>query len=247
MWHPDALDTFDDHLGILSHFFDATNQLSNGGEDMWITSITISHWRLQNDHERDIRKIEDKLEDDEKEQRVKAQRLRQGADKRQAKGESHESVRAGGAVPLITDFPPKSVSDKRNKTLAQAGRKHQLSTIRELSMSLVITGDWMGRCWTCSIVSELIDEQAIAKYTDEIKDILQMFIHQQYTGRVLVFLLLLGYLCESLSKECENFTEELDDIMGMDVSILSPPVSKILRQTAYDSPANGAAQRDGVA
>jgi hypothetical protein len=222
MWHPDALDTFDDHLGILSHFFDATNQLSNGGEDMWITSITISHWRLQNDHERDIRKIEDKVEDDEKEQRVKAQRLRQGTDERQAKGESDGSVKAGAAVPLITDFPPKSVSDKRNKTLAQDGRKHQLSTIRELSMSLVITGDWMGRCWTCSIISELIDEQAIVKYTDEIKDILQMFIHQQHTGRVLVFLLLLGYLCESLSKECENFTEELDDIMGMDVSILQP-------------------------
>jgi len=56
-----------------------------------------------------------------------------------------------------------------------------------------------------------------AGYAEEIKDILQMFIHQQYTGRVLVFLLLLGYLCESLSKECEKFTEELDDIMGMDV------------------------------
>jgi hypothetical protein len=222
MWHPDALDTFDDHLGILSHFFNATNQLSNGGEDMWITSITISHWRLQNDHERDIRKIEDEVEDDEKEQRVKAQRLRQGINERQAKEESDGSVKAGAAVPLITDFPPKSVSDKRNKTLAQDGRKHQLSTIRELSMSLVITGDRMGRCWTCSIVSELIDEQAIAKYTDDIKDILQMFIHQQHTGRILVFLLLLGYLCESLSKECENFTEELDDIMGMDVSILQP-------------------------
>jgi hypothetical protein len=222
MWHTDALDTFDDHLGILSHFFDATNQLSNGGDDMWITSITISHWRLQNDHDRDIRKIEDEVEDDEKEQRAKAQRLRQGADERQTKGEGGESVKAGAAVPLITDFPPKSVSDKRNKTLAQDDRKHQLSTIRELSMSLVITGDRMGRCWTCSIVSELIDEQAIVKYTDEIKDILQMFIHQQYTGRVLVFLLLLGYLCESLSKECENFTEELDDIMGMDVSILQP-------------------------
>jgi hypothetical protein len=222
MWHPDALDTFDDHLGILSHFFDATNQLSNGGDDMWITSITISHWRLQNDHERNIRKIEDEAEDEEKEQRVEARRLRQEADERQAKGKSNESVKAGAVVPLITDFPPKSVSDKRNKTLAQDGRKHQLSTIRELSMSLVITGDRMGRCWTCSIISELTDEQELVKYADEIKDIMQMFIHQQYTGRALVFLLLLGYLCESLSKECENFTNELDDIMGMDVSILKP-------------------------
>src|SRR5450432_2980520 len=164
MWHPDALDTFDDHLGILSHFFDATTQLSNGGDDMWITSITISHWRLQNDYERDIRKTEDEVEDNEKEQRVKAQRPSQKADERQAKGGINGNDKAGAAVPLITDFPPKSVSDKRNKASVQDGRKHQLSTIRELAMSLVITGDRMGRCWNCSIVSELTDEQAISKY-----------------------------------------------------------------------------------
>jgi hypothetical protein len=222
MWHPYALDTFDNHLGVLSRFFNATVQLSNGGEDVWITSITISHWRLQNDYESYISKIEDEVEDYQREQRVKEQTRRQEADRRQAHGESDESVKAGAAVPLITDFPPKSVSDKRNKRPAQDGRKSRLSTIRELSMSLVITGDKMGRCWTCSIVSELVDEQAVAKYTSDIKDILQMFIHQQNTGRVLVFFLLLGYLCESLSKECENFMEELDHIMGMDVSILRP-------------------------
>jgi hypothetical protein len=67
-------------------------------------------------------------------------------------------------------------------------------------------------------VSEVIDEEAVAGYVLEIANILQMFIHQQYSGRILCFLLLLGYLCESLSKECEKFTDELDKIMGMDVS-----------------------------
>jgi hypothetical protein len=135
---------------------------------------------------------------------VKRQKLRQEAEERKAKGDANEVVKAGAAMPLITDFPPKSVSDKRNKRSAQDDCKHQLSTIRELSMPLVITSDIMGRYWTCSIVSELVDEQAVAKYTDEIKDILQMFIYQQITGRALMFLMLLGHLCESLSKECER-------------------------------------------
>lgn len=115
---------------------------------------------------------------------------------------------------VITDFPPRSINDQRVNV--KKGELH-LSTIRELSMSLVITGDPMGRSWTCTIISDVIDEKAVARYMEEIKDILQMFIHQQYTGRVLSFLLILGYLCESLSKECEDFTKELEDIMGMDV------------------------------
>jgi hypothetical protein len=39
---------------------------------------------------------------------------------------------------------------------------------------------------------------------------------------MLVFLLLLGYLCEGLSIECENFVEELSKIIGMEVGVVRP-------------------------
>jgi hypothetical protein len=45
-----------------------------------------------------------------------------------------------------------------------------------------------------------------------------MFIHQQDTGRQLVFLLLLGYMCEKLATECDRFMTELDRIMNLNVS-----------------------------
>jgi len=215
MWHTDALDTLDDHLGVLSRFSNIHNQSSNGLGDVWITSITISHWRLRNDYENYIYDLEEEAEEEEK--------AKEGGEHREPKNEAgrYGKTRRKGLF-VNTDFPPKSVSDKRS--LAEEGQR-QLSTIQELSMSLVITGDRMGRCWTCSIVSEVIDEKVIAGYVDKITDILQMFIHQQYVGRVLCFLLLLGYMCESLSKECERFAEELDKIMGMDVSVKENVIS----------------------
>ena len=70
---------------------------------------------------------------------------------------------------------------------------------------------------TCTIMCELIEESAMSTYIIEIMKIQQMFIHQQYAGRALCFLLLLGYMCQSLAIECESFAEELDKIMGMEV------------------------------
>lgn len=171
---------------------------------MWITSISISHWRLQTEAENYIYTLETELEED---------------NKREDSQESRKYLILGGLLKRATKKPGElpSVSGKRN--LSEEGQP-QLSTIRELSMSVVFTGDRMGRCWTCTILSEVIDEEAAQGYTKEINDILQMFIHQQYTGRILSFILLLGYLCESLSKECEKFTVELDKIMGIDVSTL---------------------------
>ncbi|KAK4445501.1 hypothetical protein QBC34DRAFT_472436 [Podospora aff. communis PSN243] len=132
MWHPDALDTIDNHLGSLSQFFDLPGQQApSGGDGLW---------------------------------------------------------------------------------------KH-VSNIRELPVSLVMTGDW-GRYWTCTVISELVDGSLAQKYAAEARDILQMFVNQQYTGRVLVFLVLLGYLCESLAAECEKFLDELERIMEMDAMVL---------------------------
>jgi hypothetical protein len=40
MWHPEAIDTFDDHFRDSSHFFESK-------QGVWITSITISFWAFK--------------------------------------------------------------------------------------------------------------------------------------------------------------------------------------------------------
>ncbi|EXJ75798.1 uncharacterized protein A1O5_00305 [Cladophialophora psammophila CBS 110553] len=227
MWHTDALDAIDDNLGVLSHFVDTENQLPTGEGVMWTTSVTISLWRLQDDLESKICDVEDDFERDEKKLRLNYDR--EESEKHSlmtrmrfwdsfpafgTRGGGNKSANEEAPLARITTFPPKSVSDQRNKV------DNRLSTIRELSISLVISGDRMGRFWICSVISELFDEAEVKEYRNEIKDILQMFIHQQYTGRVLAFLLLLGHMCESLSKECDKFADQMDHIMGMNPLVL---------------------------
>lgn len=41
LWHPDALDSIDDHFGSMSRFTESREK------SMWTTSITISHWAIR--------------------------------------------------------------------------------------------------------------------------------------------------------------------------------------------------------
>jgi hypothetical protein len=46
MWHPEAIDTFDDHFRDSSNFFDSK-------QGVWITSITISFWAFKRRQQKD--------------------------------------------------------------------------------------------------------------------------------------------------------------------------------------------------
>ena len=230
LWHPDAIDTFDDHLGDVSNFYDTTVQSLTGSEDTWITGITLKHWRLLGENETEIREAERNVE--LREITLRFERLKAKEERKLEKSTAEERARweeNGERSPLVKDmydyrFPPPSVQlgDSRLAADAPWGRNadpaHRLSTIHELGLSLVISGDQTGRSWTCSIVCELFDEDEVAKYAGEVSHTLQMFIHQQATGRQLAFLLLLGYLCERLAEECECFMQALDGIMRYNVS-----------------------------
>jgi hypothetical protein len=229
MWHPDALDTFDNHLGSLSQFFDIPGQQApRGGDEVWGSSISLIHWRLGSLSETEVRDIESKSDAKStpvlgsrgpKESQTTMRRVLQWLSAHTPAslvgdaGDSENKDKADGAT---VKFPPPTIIDPRGAS--------QLSQIREVPVSLVMTGDWE-RYWTCTVISELIDEPTASKYADEVHNIMQMFIHQHYTGRVLLFLLLPSHLCESLAIECEKFLEELDQIMEMNTIILLKGIS----------------------
>lgn len=282
MWHPDAIDTYDAHLGELSQFSDVYNQSITGGEDTWITSITISHWRLHGPVENMIRRAENEVDDAERrvrEERYNAALRRastiakespptrimslaslyrrltgqgsyaapsatpttttgepdmepttldvptltttngsQPGPNQQVKEPSHPKKKAAQAHPEHEkdDFPPQSVAEERS------------GKIHDLRLSLAITGDSRGRSWTCSMVCELFSEAQASDYALEAAETLQMFIHEQDTGRALVFMLLLGYMCEALAGECNKFIKELDRITGRSVSFTLTPLTLFL-------------------
>lgn len=71
--------------------------------------------------------------------------------------------------------------------------------VEERSSSIVITGDELGSNWICSIWSPLTDSESLALPVSIVPNLLQKFLHQQASGRCLVFLVLLGHLCEQLA------------------------------------------------
>jgi hypothetical protein len=92
--------------------------------------------------------------------------------------------------------------------------------VEERSSSLVITGDPSGNLWICTIWSSLTDSESISAPVHSLPKILQRFIHQQACGRCLVFLVLLGHLCEKLAGEYELILSRLDVIVGLGVGSL---------------------------
>lgn len=204
---------------------------------MWLSSITLAHWRPQNDVERKLSEAQGAIEEKDKKEREKKEKEKKEREQEEEEkkrkrteaaeelpddsltdGESSDDDEVRGPGPSTsTAFPPASVEDWRGREADDLDPQNQLSSISEQSISLVITGDGMGRSWTCSLVCDLIDERMVVKYAAEIKTILQMFIHQQYTGRALVFTYLLGQICKALSMECERFMNQIDKIMGVKV------------------------------
>ncbi|KAK0642174.1 hypothetical protein B0T16DRAFT_462179 [Cercophora newfieldiana] len=269
MWHPDAIDTYDSHLGELSQFGDSLNQSITGGEDTWITSITISHWRLHNHIESMILSAENEVDDAEraarKEKHDAAEARRLGTHmiksptglfslpslyRRLRRKRPTEAPTTATTTMTTTGEPdmelatlaamttslsqsnhaaPQESPPKRKSTQKDAEKddfppqsvaEERRGKIHDLRLPLAITGDSRGRSWTCSMVCELFSEAQASAYALEAAETLQMFIHEQDTGRALVFMLLLGYMCEALAKECDIFITELDRITGRSAKVL---------------------------
>jgi hypothetical protein len=110
-------------------------------------------------------------------------------------------------------FPPKNI----NSSGPQGGH-----LLEERSSSLVITGDLTGHLWICSMLTCLTGPKPVhTLVNDSVRRVLHRFIHQQATGRCLVFLMLLGHMCEKLASEYETILTQLDAIVGLGVSHFS--------------------------
>lgn len=118
------------------------------------------------------------------------------------------------------DFPPVSIASLGfgNKKSKKTEALPPTAIVEERSSSLVITGDPSGYHWISSMWSSLTDAHSISQPVGSLPKILQSFIHQQACGRCLVFLVLLGHLCEKLAVEYEQILSRLDVIVGLGVS-----------------------------
>ncbi|KAH7407184.1 hypothetical protein BKA64DRAFT_666015 [Cadophora sp. MPI-SDFR-AT-0126] len=118
------------------------------------------------------------------------------------------------------DFPPVSIARLGFGTRKKFESAEATDIVEERCSSLVITGDPAGFLWICSIWSSLTDSESITPPIHALPGVLQKFIHQQACGRCLVFLILLGHLCEKLAGEYEIILSRLDVIVGLGEKVL---------------------------
>jgi len=116
--------------------------------------------------------------------------------------------------------------------------------VEEQSSTLVITGDPSGYLWICSVWSPVSDTDAITPVIRKVlPKILSKFIHQQGSARCLVFLVLLGHVCEKLAIEYDKILRRLDKIMEIGVRTSAPFARN---PTDHSNAGEGAARRLGV-
>jgi hypothetical protein len=115
-------------------------------------------------------------------------------------------------------FPPQNVSRRTPQADQQDQTPYTRSIIEETCSSLVITGDQHGYFWICSAWSSLTTNHSFSRELEKLPKILQTFLYQQASGRNLVFLLLLGHLCDKLQVKYKHVLKELDDFVELGVS-----------------------------
>lgn len=199
MWHSDAMDAFDAHVGstFASRFIDSREGNSNlinrddETERPWTTSITIFHWEfIESFLPKDIATIFNE--------------------------EQHPEIM----------FPPANVPQNKikKKQMAVAKAKSsdkkepQTKHLRERSSTIAITSDTVGTFWTCSVLTSSISVEAMSAFAEDLVTPLGTFLHQRSTGRQLIFLSLLGHLCENVAKGYDEILRKVDDAVGNTVS-----------------------------
>ncbi|KAK4102631.1 hypothetical protein N658DRAFT_495343 [Parathielavia hyrcaniae] len=94
----------------------------------------------------------------------------------------------------------------------------------ELQVSSVgISTNGFGDFSKCSVVTDLIHEEDLIALGDTMQGIWDSFIHQPQTGRFLVFAIILGRLCESMTREYRQIIKRLFKDLDLDKMFVSLP------------------------
>ena len=112
-------------------------------------------------------------------------------------------------------FPPKDLREKKKKGTRRKGAYH---VVRQDASSIIISTNQLGDFGKTTIISRLIDEAAMERLSGAALEIWNAFIQQPQTARCLVFLVLLGEVCDEMSSRYERILKELTTVLGLGVS-----------------------------
>lgn len=83
--------------------------------------------------------------------------------------------------------------------------------------SIVISTNAFGDFSKCTVVTELIGDERMGCIVEEARKLSLMFIHQPQTARCLIFLLLLGNICQKITEHYGKAITTLTSVLKSNV------------------------------
>jgi hypothetical protein len=187
VFHPESVDGLSSHTLRVSRF-------SCQRRDSWVSRITLRSWSLA-DKPKDV------------------ENLPWGYDS----GGPEEVYHHGSDdkrifLPSTLIKPLEAVNEPVSKR--EQDNPHQ--AILKVS-SIIISTNSFGDFSKCSVVTDLISDSKLRKLADVLQELWQKFIHQPQTARCLVFLLLLGLLCQEIARQYEDALTYFVDLLNLEV------------------------------
>ncbi|PVH70672.1 hypothetical protein DL98DRAFT_618564 [Cadophora sp. DSE1049] len=188
VFHPESADAFSDNIFKISQF-SCTNR------DMWVTNITLKSWSFA------------RTQWSFPERPCQAKQAFYGPTLVKTDVSADELIELPLYLHKALGEFQQAIHDREDKFPGQ---------IRFSSSSIVLSTNNFGDFSKCSIISELISEATLKQLEKELPILWQRFIHQPQTGRYLVFLLILGYLCHAIALELQEAVDFLTTIINIE-------------------------------
>src|SRR5438045_1457331 len=107
----------------------------------------------------------------------------------------------------LPEHPKKAVDGEVDENLAF---KLEMS-------SIIISTNLFGDFSKCTVISELINEKNMKIIVEDARKLWQKFVHQPQTARCLVFFLVLGEICNVITRDYEEAYNKLTSHLKLDV------------------------------
>ncbi len=210
--HPEAAACLGNHVLRFSRF-------SYQERDGWVANITLRSWRVPHRGP----PLEKPTQEGVDNGTLRTQLNRLLSSGGSPPGERAAPAREGGSHRFTDDGPiylPPTLKEVWGGRRMVTQEKLPLDVLSfELDVSSIcLSTNPFGDFSKCLITSELLDDGDLAAIVDDARKLWQKFIHQPQTARCLVFLLILGQLCQKVTQNYEDAMKELTALLDLNVS-----------------------------
>ncbi|RYP70483.1 hypothetical protein DL771_005420 [Monosporascus sp. 5C6A] len=194
VFHPESADGFSNHISRFSDFSSETR-------GTWVSHITLRCWSL--------------TRTDEGPEMAKSKERSPFKELRNIDSQNKEDLPIKLPDGLKTALKTINVAVSESENASPSVIKLEVS-------SIVLSTNMLGDFSKCTIITKHFSRKELKWLAQKSEELWQTFVHQPQTGRCLVFMHILGFLCQKIAREfdktMEYFVEtlKLDDFMRFD-------------------------------